>query len=75
MKLLRILALLVFPALAAIGARSADSAPPSTAGCEQIALHLRSGGEDGDSVPLDIRVGGRSMSVRFGVGRACGAGS
>jgi hypothetical protein len=170
MKLLRILALLVFPALAAIGARSADSAPPSTAGCEQIALHLRSGSEDGyrivlgrvgipdeehtsgraarhrgaqwpyfrrvglvvrggtspvtitvpegwrdrvaiswgntpavsslqiascetsvskpwnaytggfhlrsraACVPLDIRVGGRSTSVRFGVGRACGAG-
>jgi hypothetical protein len=172
MKLLRILALLVFPALAAVGARSADSAPVprSTASCEQIALHLRSGSEDGyrivlgrvgipdeehtsrrasrnrgtawpyfrrvglvvrggtspvtitvpegwrdrvaiswgttravsslqiascgasvlkpwnayaggfhlrsraDCVPLDIRVGGRSTSVRFGVGRACGAG-
>ena len=170
MKLLRILALLVFPALAAIGAQSADSAAPSTAGCEQIALHLRSGSEDGyrvvlglvgvpdeqhtsrrasrsrdtawpyfrraglvvrggtspvtitvpegwrdrvaiswgstaavsslqiascgttvskpwnayaggfhlsshaDCVPLDIRVGGRSTTVRFGVGRACGAG-
>ena len=169
MKLLRILALLVFPALAAIGARSADSAPPATAGCQQIALHLRSGSEDGyrivlgrvgipdeehtsgraarhrgaqwpyfrrvglvvrggtspvtitvpegwrdrvaiswgntpavsslqiascetsvskpwnaytggfhlrsraACVPLDIRVGGRSTSVRFGVGRACGA--
>jgi len=170
MKLLRILALLVFPALAAVGAQSADSAPPSTAGCEQIALHLRSGSEDGyrivlgrvgipdkehtsrrasrspdkiwpyfrpaglvvrggtspvtitvpegwrdrvaiswgntpavsslqiascdgsvskpwnayaggfhlrsraDCVPLDIRVGGRSTTVRLGVGRACGAG-
>jgi hypothetical protein len=170
MKLLRILALLVFPALAAVGAQSAGSAPPSTASCEQIALHLRSGSEDGyrvvlgrvgvpdeqhtsrrasrkpnaawpyfrrvglivrggtspvtiavpegwrdrvaiswgttaptsslqiascgtsvskpwnaysggfhlrsraDCVPLDIRVGGRSTSVRFGVGRACGAG-
>ena len=170
MKLLRILALLIFPALAAVGARSADSAPPSTASCEQIALHLRSGSEDGyrivlgrvgipdekrtsgrasrnrgaqwpyfrrvglivrggtspvtitvpegwrdrvaiswgntpavsslqiascgtsvskpwnayaggfhlrsraDCVPLDIRVGGRSTSVRLGVGRACGAG-
>jgi hypothetical protein len=170
MKLLRILALLVFPALAAIGAQSAGSAPPSIAGCEQIAVHLRSGSEDGyrivlgrvgipdaeqtsrqaarnggtswpyfrrvglivrggtspvtitvpegwrdrvavswgdtppvsslqiascgtsvskpwnayaggfhlrsraDCVPLDIRVGGRSTSVRFGVGRACGAG-
>ena len=52
MKLLRILALLVFPALAAIGARSADSAPPSTAGCEQIALHLRSGSEDGYRIVL-----------------------
>ena len=171
MKLLRILALLIFPALAAVGAQSADSAAPSTAGCEQIAVHLRSGSEDGyrivlgrvgipdeqhtsrravrhrgtawpyfrlvgfvvrggtspvtitvpegwrdrvaiswgntpavsslqiascgtsvskpwnayaggfhlrsraDCVPLDIRVGGRSTSVRFGVGRACGAGS
>ena len=172
MKLLRILALLVFPALAAVGARSADSAPvpPSTASCEQIAAHLRSGSEDGyrivlgrvgvpdeqhtsrralrsngdpwpyfrrvglvvrggtspvtitvpegwrdrvaiswgntpavssleiascetavskpwnayaggfhlrsraDCVPLDIRVGGRSTTVRFGVGRVCGAG-
>jgi hypothetical protein len=170
MKLLRILALLVFPALAAVGAQSADSAPPSTASCDQIALHLRSGSEDGyrivlgrvgipdeehtsrrasrnpgalwpyfrrvglvvrggtspvtitvpegwrdrvaiswgntqavssiqiascgasvlkpwnayaggfhlrsraDCVPLDIQVGGRSTSVRFGVGRACGAG-
>ena len=169
-KLLRILALLIFPALAAVGAQSADSAPPSIASCEQIALHLRSGSEDGyrivlgrvgipdeehtsrrtarnggaqwpyfrrvglvvrggtspvtvtvpegwrdrvaiswgdtpavsslqiascgtsvskpwnayaggfhlrsraDCVPLDIRVGGRSTSVRFGVGRACGAG-
>jgi hypothetical protein len=170
MKLLRILALLVFPALAAVGAQSADSAPPSTASCDQIALHLRSGSEDGyrivlgrvgipdeehtsrrasrnpgalwpyfrrvglvvrggtspvtitvpegwrdrvaiswgntpavsslqiascdvavskpwnayaggfhlrsraDCVPLDIRVGGRSTTVRLGVGRACGAG-
>ena len=170
MKLLRILALLIFPALAAVGAQSADSAAPSTAGCEQIAVHLRSGSEDGyrivlgrvgipdeqhtsrravrhrgtawpyfrrvglvvrggtspvtitvpegwrdrvaiswgntpavsslqiascetsvskpwnaytggfhlrsraACVPLDIRVGGRSTSVRFGVGRACGAG-
>lgn len=170
MKLLRILALLIFPTLAAVGARTADSAPPpATAGCGQIALHLRSGSEDGyrvvlgtvgipdeehtsgraarnrgaqwphfrrvglvvrggtspvtitvpqgwrdrvaiswgntppvsslqiatcgvsvskpwnayaggfhlgsraDCVPLDIRVGGRSTSVRFGVGRACGA--
>ena len=58
MKLLRILALLVFPALAAIGARSADSAPvpPSTASCEQIALHLRSGSEDGYRIVLG-RVG------------------
>ena len=170
MKVLRILALLIFPALAAVGARSADSAPPSTAGCEQIALHVRSGSENGyrivlgrvgipdeeltsgraarnlgaqwpyfrrvglvvrggtspvtitvpegwrdrvaiswgdtpavsslqiascnasvskpwnayaggfhlrsraDCVPLDIRVGGRGTTVRFGVGRACGAG-
>ena len=170
MKLLRILALLVFPALAAVGAQSADSAAPSIASCEQIAVHLRSGSEDGyrivlgrvgipdeqhtsrravrhrgtawpyfrrvgfvvrggtspvtitvpegwrdrvaiswgntpavsslqiascetsvskpwnaytggfhllsraACVPLDIRVGGRSTSVRFGVGRACGAG-
>ena len=170
MKLLRILALLVFPALAALGAQSAESAPPSIASCEQIALHLRSGSEDGyrivlgtvgvpdeqqtsrdasrsrarlwpyfrrvglvvrggtspvtitvpagwrdrvavswgntpavsslqiascgaavskpwnayaggfhlrsraDCVPLEIRVGGRSTTVRFGVGRACGAG-
>ena len=34
-------------------------------------FHLRS---RADCVPLDIRVGGRSTSVRFGVGRACGAG-
>jgi len=170
MKLLRILALLIFPALAAVGAQSADSARPSIASCEQIALRLRSGSEDGyrivlgrvgipdekhtsgraarhrgeqwpyfrrvglvvrggtspvtitvpegwrdrvaiswgntpavsslqiascgaavskpwnayaggfhlrsraDCVPLDIRVGGRSTTVRFGVGRACGAG-
>jgi len=61
MKLLRILALLVFPALAAVGARSADSAPapPPTASCEQIALHVRSGSEDG---------------YRIVLGRACGAG-
>jgi hypothetical protein len=56
MKLLRILALLVFPALAAIGAQSADSAPPSTASCEQIALRLRSGSEDGYRIVLG-RVG------------------
>ena len=170
MKLLRILALLIFPALAAVGAQSADSAPGSIAGCEQIALHLRSGTEDGyrivlgsvgvpdeqqtsqgasrthtepwpyfrrvglavrggtssvtitvpegwrdrvamswgntqavsslriascgaavlkpwnayaggfhlrsqaACVPLEIRVGGRSTTIRFGVGRACGAG-
>ena len=54
MNVLRILALLVFPALA--GAQSADSAPPSTAGCEQIALHLRSGSEDGYRIVLG-RVG------------------
>ena len=62
MKLLRILALLIFPALAAFGARSADSAPvlPSTASCEQIALHaVRSGSED---------------RYRIVLGRACGAG-
>ena len=170
MKLLRILALLIFPALAAVGAQSADSAPGSIASCEQIARHLRSGTEDGyrivlgnvgvpdeqqtsqgasrthtrpwpyfrrvglvvrggtspvaitvpegwrdrvaiswgntravsslriascgaavskpwnayaggfhlrsraDCVPLEIRVGGRSTTIRFGVGRACGAG-
>ena len=34
-------------------------------------FHLRS---RADCVPLDIRVGGTSTSVRFGVGRACGAG-
>ena len=34
-------------------------------------FHLRSRAA---CVPLDIRVGGRSTSVRFGVGRACGAG-
>jgi hypothetical protein len=34
-------------------------------------FHLRS---RADCVPLVIRVGGRSTSVRFGVGRACGAG-
>ena len=34
-------------------------------------FHLRS---RADCVPLDIRVGGMSTSVRFGVGRACGAG-
>lgn len=56
MNVLRILALLVFPALAAVGAQSADSAPPSTAGCEQIALHLRSGSEDGYRIVLG-RVG------------------
>ncbi len=33
-------------------------------------FHLRS---RADCVPLDIRVGGRSTTVRFGVGRACGA--
>jgi hypothetical protein len=34
-------------------------------------FHLRS---RADCVPLDIRVGGRSTTVRLGVGRACGAG-
>ena len=167
---LRILALLIFPALAVVGARSASSAPPTTASCDQIAFRAGSGTEDGyrvvlgsvavpderhtskapslphgkpwpyfrrvglvvrggaspvtvsvpegwrqrvaiswgntpavsslqiascnasfskpwnayaggfylrsraDCVPLDIRVGGRSTSVRLGIGRACGAG-
>jgi hypothetical protein len=43
MKRLRILALIIFPALAVVGARSASSAPPSTAGCEQIVLRVHSG--------------------------------
>ena len=34
-------------------------------------FYLRS---SADCVPLDFRVGGRTTSVRFGVGRACGAG-
>jgi hypothetical protein len=33
-------------------------------------LHLR---RRGDCVPLVVRVGGRSTTVRLGVGRACGA--
>jgi hypothetical protein len=47
MKRLRVLALIIFPALAVVGARSASSAPPSTAGCEQIVLRVRSGSENG----------------------------
>ncbi len=35
-----------------------------------VGFHLRS---SADCVPLDIRVGGLSTSVRLGVGRACGA--
>jgi hypothetical protein len=52
MRRLRILALIVFPALAVVGARSASSAPPSTAGCEQIVLRVHSGSEDGYRVLL-----------------------
>jgi hypothetical protein len=52
MKRLRVLALIIFPALAVVGARSASSAPPSTAGCEQIVLRVQSGSGDGYRVLL-----------------------
>jgi hypothetical protein len=52
MRLLRVLALIIFPALAVVGARSASSAPPSTASCEQIVLRVGAGTEDGYRVLL-----------------------
>jgi hypothetical protein len=55
MKRLRVLALIVFLALAAVivgAARPASSAPAPTAACEQIALRVRSGTEGGLRVLL-----------------------
>ena len=89
MRLLRFRSLIVPVALAVTvlvaAAQPASPATAPTATCEQIALHLRSGSEDGyrivlgrvgipDEQPRHIRVGGRSTTVRLGVGRACGAG-
>jgi hypothetical protein len=58
------------PAVSSLQIDSCSASPSKPWNAYAGGFYLRS---RADCVPLDVRVGGRSTTVRLGIGRACGA--